>query len=103
MNRRAALEGLASGLELALTSVRHLLGGSDPDDWVDQTQSPLGRRTHCELARRGELGGARKVSGKWLVRRRDLDAYIERAGVASSESDAEVLAFRAAKRGRKRR
>lgn len=80
MSRRAAIEQLAHGLELALNGVKRLLDEPDPDEWVDQNASPLGRRRHCELARRGELDGARKVKGHWLVPRRSVDAFIEAHG-----------------------
>jgi hypothetical protein len=48
----------------------------DGADWIDQTRSPLGRELHCELVRSGVLPGC-KVHRRVLVRRRDLDAYIE--------------------------
>lgn len=102
MTRRAALESLAFGLEHALAGVRELLTAPDPDEWIDQDRSPLGRRSHCELARAGHLGGARKVAGKWLVRRRDLDAYIERQGAgAAAPAEASILSFRAPRRQRR--
>jgi hypothetical protein len=107
MNQRAALEGLAHGLELALTSIRELVSEADRDAWVDQVTSPLGRRRHCELARRGLLAGARKDRGRWYVRRREIDAYLE-SRAAQQEPDgggaeeAAILAFRAKPRGGKR-
>jgi excisionase family DNA binding protein len=56
-------------------------------DWIDQSRSPLGRRTHCSLVRSGELPGVR-VHRRVLVRRRDLDAYIERHRTVSAPIDA---------------
>jgi hypothetical protein len=109
VSRRAALDGLAQGLEMALVSVRRLLEEADPDDWVDQEQSPIGRRRHCELSRTGKFPSARKVNGHWLVRRRELDAFVEGHAMASSseksEADemAEVLAFSAPDRKRRKK
>lgn len=109
MSLRAALDGLAQGLELALVSVRKLIDESDPDEWVGQEHSPLGRRRHCELARGGAFPSARRVHGHWLVRRKDLDAFIESHARPSSEkaSDAEdiaaELAFRAPTKGGRKR
>jgi hypothetical protein len=50
--------------------------GERGDDWIDQAHSPLGRRTHCRLVRSGALPGV-SVHRRVLVRRRDLDAYVE--------------------------
>ena len=50
--------------------------GERGDDWIDQAHSPLGRRTHCHLVRSGALPGV-SVHRRVLVRRRDLDAYVE--------------------------
>jgi hypothetical protein len=55
--------------------------GCSGSDWVDQRRSPLGRKLHCQLVRDGELPG-RKVHRRVLVRRRDLDAYVETHGTA---------------------
>jgi hypothetical protein len=46
------------------------------EDWIDQSRSPLGRKLHCALVRDGVLPGV-KVHRRVLVRRRDLDAYLE--------------------------
>lgn len=76
MNARAALDGLAHGLELALQSVRALkLDAEHDDDWIDQDESPLGSRRHCRLVRSGKLRGF-KLEGRVFVRRKDLDAFI---------------------------
>ncbi len=46
------------------------------DDWVDQTSAPIRRKKFLELVRQGELQG-RKVGRQVLVRRSELDAYLE--------------------------
>jgi hypothetical protein len=47
------------------------------DEWVDQARSPLGRTGHLDAVKRGLVKGS-KVGRKVLVRRADLDAYIEK-------------------------
>lgn len=110
MTRNAALEQLRNGLAIALDGVSKLLDSSDPEEWVEQGNSPLGRRRHCELARAGKLAGARKVNGHWQVKRKVIDEYIDEngapspaAGAAQSEDAdmAAILAFRAPKRKRR--
>lgn len=49
-------------------------------EWVDQRSSPLGRRKHLALAREGKLP-SQKHGSRVLVRRDDLNAYIEREGL----------------------
>lgn len=46
-------------------------------EWVDQHTSPLGRRPHLELARTGKVE-SKKLHGRVLIRKSDLDAHIER-------------------------
>lgn len=55
--------------------IRNIRQTSSDDAWIDQESSPLGRRMHCSLARRGVLA-ARKVGRRWMVRRADLEAFI---------------------------
>jgi hypothetical protein len=74
-----ALTSLEVGLRMVADAVAQL---RESDEWVDQKASPLGRRAHLEAVRRGELAG-HKVSGKVLVRRADLDAYIAKHRVKS--------------------
>jgi excisionase family DNA binding protein len=45
------------------------------DEWVDQERSPLGRRRHLALVRRGELPAV-KDGKRVLVKRCDLDTYL---------------------------
>ena len=61
------------GIEvLVLAQIKKGWAGTE---WVDQNESPLGKRRHLELVRRGRLPGVR--SGKRiLVRRSDLDVYL---------------------------
>jgi len=46
-------------------------------DWIDQTRSPLGRRKHLRLCREGVFTSARKQGKQWLVRRAEIDSYID--------------------------
>ena len=46
-------------------------------DWVDQKTSPLGRRRHLTLARTGVLKST-KDAGRVLIRRVDIERYLER-------------------------
>jgi len=102
MSTRAAYEQVAHGLEVALAGLKRLMEEPDPNEWVDQETSPLGRRKHNELSRKGALDGAKKLNGRWLVRRRVVDAYIDANGggpkaaaATETEDDAAILNFRA--------
>lgn len=68
--------------------LRGATSAEEGDGWIDQACSPLGRRLHCALARAGTLP-ARKMGRRWLVRRADLDAYIEEHGRAAARTAAE--------------
>lgn len=46
-------------------------------EYYDQTDSPIGRRAHLELARSGAVPSFRSKR-KILIRRADLDAWLER-------------------------
>lgn len=50
--------------------------GSARSEWVDQDSSPLGRDRHLRLVRRGVLKAVREGRRR-LVRRADLEAYLE--------------------------
>jgi hypothetical protein len=100
-----ALERLRAGFREIVHAMDDLL---EEEDWIDQKNSPLGRRLHCEAARTGALR-AKKLKGRWLARRADIDAYIEAHGtkppaerdiVDEQRAVAEVLQFRAPKRRR---
>jgi excisionase family DNA binding protein len=56
--------------------VREELQAFEPDEWLDQTMVPIARKTYLRLVREGKLEG-RKVGKRVLVRRRDLEAFIE--------------------------
>lgn len=74
---------------------------SASEDWIDQSRSPLGRKLHCTLVRNGVLPGV-KVHRRVLVRRRDLDAYLESQRsipiVADDSAEARALAHVGARR-----
>lgn len=101
-----ALQRLRAGFREITQALDELIDG---DDWVDQKNSPLGRRVHCEAARSGKLP-AKKLKGRWLAKRSDVDAFIEqygtkppveREGVDERTEMAEILAFRAPRRAKK--
>lgn len=107
MNDRA-LHRLRAGFREITQALSELIDG---DDWVDQMTSPLGRRQHCDAARSGRLR-AKKLKGRWLARRADVDAYIEQHGLkppveregADHEAEkAEILQFIRSPRPARRR
>ncbi|HLK36047.1 MAG TPA: hypothetical protein VKU41_04795 [Polyangiaceae bacterium] len=104
MRQRAALELLDRGLAMTREAVRHLIDLPDPEEWIDQKQSPLGVRRHCELARAGLLTGARKHGGRWYVKRKHLDAYLDAQEAPNPEhaEQAQIMAFRARPTGRRK-
>jgi hypothetical protein len=50
------------------------------EEWVDQHQSPLGKRAHLEAVRRGSLRGV-KHGRRILVRRAELNSFLENHSV----------------------
>jgi len=70
-------------VELARTH-RELASEAD-DQYVDQHNSPLGSRLHLRLVRRGELTGY-NVGRRVLVRRADMNSYLERHRVSLKEA-----------------
>lgn len=61
------------------------------DDWCDQDTSPLGRRRHRELAKRGAFP-AFKDGRRWRARRADVEAYIQALRTAGPLEGAPSLA-----------
>lgn len=47
----------------------------------------IGERTTYDLARLRRIPAA-KVGGQWRIRRRELDAWIEKGGEAAADGDA---------------
>lgn len=81
--------------------------GVAANEWVDQAHSPLGKRRHLELARAGKLP-SKKIGRLVLVKRDDLNAYLEREGLArgtrvEDEDVLDVLERVTASAGRRRR
>jgi hypothetical protein len=62
--------------------VNRSVAGEEPG-WVDQAQSPLGRRGHCALVRKGVLKG-HKVGKRIFIRREELGRYIESHAAATA-------------------
>jgi excisionase family DNA binding protein len=87
---REALRSLADAVASALESVH------DAATWYHQGNSPLHKTTYLRLVRAGKLNGC-KVGGRILVKRAELDAYIEAHPVevhVSPEQDEDAEAER---------
>lgn len=57
-------------------------GGAN--DWVDARTSPLGRRAFLKLAREGAFPVS-LVGNRYMARRVDVDAYLERQRITPSQ------------------
>ncbi len=78
VRREQAARALLNALE---HFVRECVADSaNADEWIDQTKSPLGRRRHLEAVRQGRLPG-RRLGKQVLVRRADLNLYLEKQTV----------------------
>lgn len=97
----AVLGGFARLLAPFLAAELGSRMAADGEVWIDQDVSPLGRRLHCVLARRGVLP-ARKVGRRWLVRRADMDAFISAEKHAPKSRPVEDDADRDAQEARMR-
>lgn len=63
---------------LIAAAVQSAMSRAGPaDEWVDARTSPLGRRSFLKLARHGAFP-ASLVGNKYMARRSDVDAYLER-------------------------
>lgn len=80
-------EALGSLLETVIERVAERvvdkLRGGNLAGFVDQSDSPLGRRRHIEAVRSGKLPGT-LVGRRYLVRREDLDRFVAAKGSAMS-------------------
>lgn len=72
---RILAEGIAEFVKATIDE------GLASGEWVDQHHSPLGRRRHLDLCAAGKLP-SKKLGKLVLVKRDDMNAFIERAGVA---------------------
>lgn len=79
---RLIMEGVTEAVKATLDQ------GNAVAEWVDQRHSPLGKRRHLELARSGRIP-SKKHGQLVLIRREDLNAYIERAGLSRGKSSEE--------------
>jgi hypothetical protein len=62
---------------------------SAADEWVDARSSPLPRRAFLKLAREGAFA-ASLVGNKYMARRSDVDAYLERQRIRGDSSGPEA-------------
>jgi excisionase family DNA binding protein len=58
-------------------------------EWVDQKSSPLGRDRHMRLVRAGTLPG-KKDGRRVLVRRADIERYLQTKTVTKSDPAADL-------------
>src|SRR4051794_26743487 len=65
---------IAEGIEAAIEAI--LQRGVAASEWISQHNSPLGRSAHFALARSGKVD-SRKLYRRVLIRRTDLNRYIE--------------------------
>lgn len=95
---RILAEGIA---ELVKATIDEGLAGGE---WVDQHHSPLGKRRHLELCRTRKLP-SQKLGKRVLVRRDDMNAFIEREGMTRGkrldEEDVVDIVERIESRGRR--
>lgn len=80
--KRQIADGVAEMIEAKIAA------GVAAGEWVDQDHSPLGKRAHLELAREGRLR-SRKVKRQVLIRRDELNAFIEKEGLARGDHEPE--------------
>ncbi|HET9954133.1 MAG TPA: helix-turn-helix domain-containing protein [Polyangiaceae bacterium] len=76
-----------------VASEHERLAKESDDEYVDQRHSPLGPRRHCELVRTGELPGYRGSRKRILVRRADIDSYLERNRILPTETKSAPESF----------
>ena len=91
------MSALRERLHAFADELADLLERGMSDEWVDQEQSPLGRRRHLALAKSGKLP-ASKVGRRVLIRRSAIDAYLERKRVLVKSVDNEEDEDREAER-----
>lgn len=80
------------------------LRGGHLSGFVDQSESPLGRRRHIQAVRSGQLPGVR-VGRRYLVRQEDLERFVAaRSGAVPTGRDStDRIDALAAELGHKRR
>jgi len=73
--KRQIAEAIATAVEAIIER------GVAAQEWIDQDTSPLGKSAHLTLARSGKVE-SRKVHRRVLIRRVDLNRYIEQRAEA---------------------
>jgi hypothetical protein len=79
-----SLHSRLSELYRELSDAHGKLARTCGEDYVDQHESPLGKRLHCRLVRSGALEGFR-AGRRLLVRRAAIDEYLAKHRVAPTE------------------
>jgi len=73
--KEMAARALISAVETFVSVIERDVG--QRDEWISQYDSPLGRRGHLKAVRTGALAGV-KVGRRVLVRRSDVDSYLQK-------------------------
>lgn len=68
--KRLIAEGITNAVEAIIER------GVAAQEWIDQHDSPIGKRQHLDLARSGAVE-SRKIHRRVLIKRVDLNRYIE--------------------------
>lgn len=76
--KRQIMQGIADAVEAIIER------GVVASEWVDQHASPIGKNAHLALARSGKVE-SRKVHRRVLMRRVDLNRYIEERAEARGD------------------
>jgi hypothetical protein len=90
LTREAAAKRLIEALGVYVETF--LAPAARHDDWISQTESPLGRQRHLDAVRQGLLPASR-IGRKVLVRRRDLDAFLANQGGKPDSADRQAVAL----------
>lgn len=81
--KRQIAEAIAQAVEAILER------GVAASEWIDQHASPLGKSAHLALARSGKVE-SRKVHRRVLIKRVDLNRYIEEQAEKRGENRHDV-------------
>jgi hypothetical protein len=82
------MSALRMKLHALIDEIADVLETGGGDEWVDQTRSPLGRKKHLALAKRGVLP-ASKEGKQVLIKRSHIESYLATKKVIVVDGEAE--------------